>query len=100
MLGLQGGYIPFVKTKADREKLGDPRPALLERYRDFDDFRTQYRKAADHMVEERTLLSEDVAGLMNLTDRWRPLFELVFPGAGVRFFGIVSGVGCAANSQP
>ncbi len=75
MLGLQGGYIPFVKTKADRERLGDPRPALLERYRDFEDFRTQYRKAVDRMVEQRTLLSEDVAGLMNLADRWRPLFE-------------------------
>ena len=75
MLGLQGGYIPFVKAKADREKLGDPRPALLERYHDFEDFRTQYRKVIDRMVEQRTLLSEDVAGLMNLADRWRPLFE-------------------------
>ena len=75
MLGLQGGYIPFVKTKADREKLGDPRPALLERYRNFEDFQTQYRKVIDRMVEQRTLLSEDVAGLMNLADRWHPLFE-------------------------
>ena len=75
MLGLQGGYIPFVKTKADREKLGDPRPALLERYRDFGDFQTQFRKVIDRMVEQRTLLADDVAGLMNLADRWRPLFE-------------------------
>ncbi len=75
MLGLQGGYIPFVKTKTDREKLGDPRPALLERYRDFEGFQTQYRKVIDRMIEQRTLLSEDVAGLMNLADRWRPLFE-------------------------
>lgn len=75
MLGLQGGYIPFAKTKADREKLGDPRPALLERYRDFDDFRTQYRAAVDRGVEQRTLLAEDVAELMKLADRWRPLFD-------------------------
>ena len=75
MLGLQGGYIPFAKTKADREKLGDPRPALLERYRDFDDFRAQYRAAVDRGVEQRTLLAEDVAELMKLADRWRPLFE-------------------------
>ena len=75
MLGLQGGYIPFVKTKAEREKLGDPRPALLERYRNFEDFQTQYRKVIDRMVEQRTLLAEDVAGLMNLADRWRPLFD-------------------------
>jgi hypothetical protein len=75
MLGLQGGYIPFAKTKADREKLGDPRPALLERYRDFGDFRRQYRAVVDRMVVQRTLLAEDTAGLMNLADRWRPLFE-------------------------
>ncbi|TXT27719.1 MAG: hypothetical protein FD138_2714 [Planctomycetota bacterium] len=75
MLGLQGGYIPFAKTKAEREKLGDPRPALLERYRDFDDFRTQYRAAVDRGVEQRTLLAEDVVELMKLADRWRPLFE-------------------------
>ncbi len=75
MLGLQGGYIPFVKTQAEREKLGDPRPALLERYRDFDDFRRQYRAAVDQGIEQRTLLAEDVAELMKLADRWRPLFE-------------------------
>ena len=75
MLGLQGGYIPFVKTKAEREKLADPRPALLERYRDFDDFRTQYRAAIDRMIEQRTLLAEDATGLMSLADRWRSLFE-------------------------
>ncbi len=75
MLGLQGGYIPFAKTKADREKLGDPRPALLERYRDFDDFRTQYRASVDRGVEQRTFLAEDVTELMKLADRWRPLFD-------------------------
>ena len=75
LLGLSGGYVPFVKTKADREQLGDPRPALLERYRDFDDFRARYRAAVDRAIEQRTLLAEDVTGLMSLADRWRRLFE-------------------------
>jgi len=75
LLGLSGGYIPFVKTKADREQLGDPRPALRERYRDFADFRSQYRAALDRGIAQRTLLAEDATGLMNLADRWRPLFE-------------------------
>lgn len=75
MLGLHGGYIPFAKTRADREWLGDPRPALLERYRDFDDFRRQYRAAVDRRIEQRTLLADDAAELMKLTDRWRPLFD-------------------------
>lgn len=75
MLGLQGGYIPFAKTKAEREKLADPRPALLERYRDFDDFRRQYRAAVDQGIQQRTLLAEDAAELLKLADRWRPLFD-------------------------
>ena len=75
MLGLQGGYIPFAKTKVEREQRGDPRPALLERYRDFDDFRAQYRTAVDRGIAKRTLLAEDVAELMKLADRWRPLFD-------------------------
>jgi hypothetical protein len=75
LLALSGGYVPFVKTKADREDLGDPRPALRERYRDFDDFRVRYRAAIDRGIEQRTLLAEDATGLMNLADRCRPLFE-------------------------
>ncbi len=75
LLSLAGGYVPFAKTRADREKLGDPRPALLERYRDFDDFRTQYRGVLDRLIERRVLLAEDAPGLMSLADRWRPLFE-------------------------
>ncbi len=75
MLGLQGGYIPFARTQTEREQRGDPRPALLERYRDFEDFRTQYRAAVDRGVAQRTLLAEDVAELMKLADRWRLLFD-------------------------
>ena len=56
-------------------QLGDPRSALLERYRDFDDFRAQYRAAVDRGVEQRTLLAEDVAELMKRADLWRPLFD-------------------------
>ena len=46
LLGLQGGYIPFAKTKAERESTGDPRPALLEKYRDFADYQQQLMAAA------------------------------------------------------
>src|SRR5262249_47674657 len=35
ILSLNGSYIPFAKTVMDQKKSGDPRPALLERYRNF-----------------------------------------------------------------
>jgi hypothetical protein len=75
LLGLQGGYIPFAKTKADRERTGDPRPALLERYRDFADYQAQSLAAARKLVRERYLLEEDLPRLEALTEKQRGLFE-------------------------
>ena len=75
LLSLQGGYIPFAKTKADRERTGDPRPALLERYRDFADYQTQYLAAAEKLARERYLLTEDLPRLKALTEKQRRLFE-------------------------
>jgi hypothetical protein len=75
LLSLTGGYVPFVKSEAERRKVGDQRPALLERYHDFADFRAQYRAAVERGIERRILLSEDLTNLMRLTDSWRPLFE-------------------------
>ena len=73
--GLQGSYIPFAKTKAEREKSGDPRPALLERYRDFADYEMQYLAAAQKLVAQRHLLSEDLPRLKALCEKQRGLFE-------------------------
>jgi hypothetical protein len=75
LLGLQGGYIPLAKTKADRERTGDPRPALAERYRDFADYQAQSLAAADKLVRERYLLAEDLPRLRALTEKQRDLFE-------------------------
>ncbi len=75
LLGLQGGYIPFAKTKADRERAGDPRLALLERYRDFADYQAQSMAAAEKLVRERYLLEEDLPRLRALTEKQRGLFE-------------------------
>lgn len=75
LLGLQGGYIPFAKTKAEREAKRDPRPALLERYRDFGEYQRQYVAAAEKLVGQRYLLAEDLPRLKALTEKQRGLFE-------------------------
>src|SRR4029077_10172293 len=38
LLGLQGGYISLVRTKADRDAAKDPRPALEELYKNYADY--------------------------------------------------------------
>jgi len=75
LLGLQGGYIPFARTKAEREKSGDPRPALLERYRDFADYESQYLATAQKLEAEKYLLAEDLPRLRALCEKQRGLFE-------------------------
>jgi len=75
LLGLQGGYIPFAKTKADREQAGDPRPALLERYRDYGDYQNKLNAAAEKLAAERYLLEEDLPRIRALGEKHRSLFE-------------------------
>jgi hypothetical protein len=74
LLGLQGGYIPFAKTKAERESAGDPRPALLERYRDFGDYQRQLMAAAEKLLADRYLLAEDLPRIKALSEKHRPFF--------------------------
>jgi len=59
LCGLLGSYIPFPKTKEERERSADPRLSLEERYRDEADYIEKLSVAARFLVEERFLLPED-----------------------------------------
>jgi len=61
---LNGQYIPFAKTKEEREKSGDPRLSLEERYKDQADYVQQVSRAARALVDERFLLPEDAERLI------------------------------------
>lgn len=58
--GCSGGMaLPFATSKAEREKNGDPRPSLVERYGSRAYFVATMRVVADRLVKERLLLKED-----------------------------------------
>jgi len=57
---LDGSYLPFAKTKAEREASGDMRPSLAERYRDPADYAAKVRAAAEDLQRQGYLLAEDV----------------------------------------
>ncbi len=57
---MQGSTFPFPATKAERERTGDPRPSIEERYRDRADYLAQVRAAAEALVAQRYLLAEDI----------------------------------------
>lgn len=69
LLSLTGGYVPFVRTKAEREAAGDPRFSLEERYPSFDDYLTRFTRIARELIEQRYLLEEDLPGLLDLAQR-------------------------------
>jgi hypothetical protein len=56
-----GSYYPLARTRAERERAGDPRPSIAERYRSMDDYLARIEAAARTLVSRRLLLPDDVA---------------------------------------
>jgi len=68
----EASYIPFPKTVADREKAGDPRRSIVERYSSHDDYIGRYAKATDDLVKQRWILPEDRDRVIQRgEDEWR-----------------------------
>ncbi len=65
---MQGSYIPLPKTRADRERMKDPRPSIEERYRSREHYVEQVTVAAKELVKQGYLLEEDVATLAKRAD--------------------------------
>ncbi|HWC98190.1 MAG TPA: alpha/beta hydrolase domain-containing protein [Candidatus Sulfopaludibacter sp.] len=61
---LSGGYIPFAKTKAERQAAGDPRLSLEERYGSHQAYVDAVKNAAEKAVAERFLLRDDADRLI------------------------------------
>ncbi len=64
----QGAFIPFARTKEERERAGDPRPSVEERYPTKEAYVAAVRKAAETLVAQRTLLPADAAFLVKQAD--------------------------------
>jgi hypothetical protein len=64
MCSLQGSFIPFARTRAERLAVGDPRLSLEERYRTHAGYVRAVRRAAHRLVWERFLLPEDAVRLV------------------------------------
>ena len=61
---LAGAFIPFARTKAERETNHDPRLSLEERYGTHDHYVEQVKKAAAQAVADRFLLAADAERLI------------------------------------
>ncbi|HZQ38331.1 MAG TPA: alpha/beta hydrolase domain-containing protein, partial [Dehalococcoidia bacterium] len=57
---MAGSTLPFAATVAERQRRGDPRPAIAERYRDREDYAARARAAAEQLAAQRYLLADDI----------------------------------------
>ena len=68
LCGLTGSFLPFARTRAEREAAGDPRLSLEERYTDHRGYVDAVRRAAAELVRERFLLEEDAERFVQSAD--------------------------------
>lgn len=71
MLPLRGSWIPFAATRVQREQLGDPRPAIEERYPTKDAYLARVSEALQNLVKQGYLQADDVeAQRKQAATRW------------------------------
>jgi hypothetical protein len=64
-VSFEASYLPFPKTAADRQKTGDPRKSIAERYSGREDYLTRYASALDDLIKQRWILPEDRATMLH-----------------------------------
>jgi hypothetical protein len=73
---LMGAYVPFARTKVEREQARDPRLSIEERYHSRDEYLELVQEAAAPLVKEGYLRSEDVPVIVkHAGEHWDLLAE-------------------------
>ncbi len=62
LMAMMGSTVPLAPTRAERERRGDPRLAIAERYATRADYQEAVRAAARRLVDARWMLAEDIVG--------------------------------------
>jgi hypothetical protein len=63
-VSFEASWIPFPKTAADRQRTGDPRKSVEERYKSREDYLARYTAALDELIKQRWILPEDRAAVL------------------------------------
>jgi hypothetical protein len=72
---MQGSYIAFPRTRADRERTKDPRMSIEERYQNRDGYIARVTAAARELAQQRYLLEGDIPRIVKRADEhWNYLF--------------------------
>jgi hypothetical protein len=72
--GLVGGFEPFARTKDGRERSGDTRRSIAERYTGPQDYLDEVRRSTEVLVRDRFMLAADVPAVV---DRAREMWDAI-----------------------
>ena len=76
LAGLVGSFQAFARTREARDRSGDPRLSIAERYAGRQDYLDQVARASGDLVRQRFLLAEDApAVLRRAGDMWGALVD-------------------------
>lgn len=71
IVAMQGSWLPFAQTKAERERSGDPRQSIAERYPSREAYVGRVSEVALDLVEQGYLLEQDAAAVIDeAAGRW------------------------------
>ena len=68
----EGSFVPFARTRAEREAAGDPRPSLGERYGSQDGYLRRVTEVVRDLLRARFLLPDDAARYVDQAARSDP----------------------------
>ncbi|MSP00565.1 MAG: hypothetical protein EXR07_05880 [Acetobacteraceae bacterium] len=74
---VQGSYIPFPATEADRARTGDPRASIASRYPSHHAWAAKIIAATEQLVAERLLLREDADRLIAAARTSRDVMDIL-----------------------
>jgi len=69
LVDFYGTFIPFARDRAERERRGDPRASVIERYGDRARYVELVRRQAETLTRSGFLLGEDVARVVERAER-------------------------------
>jgi len=71
-----GSYIPFPRTRAERDARKDPRPSIMERYSGRDEYLGRVAQAGLGLIEDGLMLSRDLPVVIaNAAKHWDYLMK-------------------------
>lgn len=74
LMQMMGSTLPFARTRAERERIGDPRLSIEERYPTREAYLDRVRDSARRLVASRHVLEEDVEEIVERAGRRYDLF--------------------------